>query len=72
MYTALPHSEIRRAVTWVNTLFHQQTRRSRVNINVRGKADGRVGRVYDNYLRKEVKLEDIAEVNGARPAGSFL
>ena len=62
MYTELPHPEIRQAVTWATTRFHRQYRRDRVNVNRRGKAEGRAGRVYDNHLRREIILTDIVNV----------
>ena len=59
MYTALPHAEIRRAVTWCCNLFRKQARRDRCNIAIHGRADGRRGRLYDAHQRREVSLQDI-------------
>ena len=72
MYTALPHSAIRSAVAWCCDLYHQLRRRDRVNIAIRGKADGHRGRAYDMAQRREVLLQDVVMITDLNLQEAFF
>lgn len=59
MYSALPHLEIRKSISWCCDLFRKTTRRDRCNVHRRGKAEGRKGRSYNTALRRDVLMTDI-------------
>ena len=59
MYSVLPHSEIRNAVSWICTLFQKQQQRDRCSVQRQGKSEGRKERAYDTSQRTEVTLQNI-------------